>query len=99
MLGFDWANQTSIRYSECIVPIFSGIRIRDLETDQFRWREPNVVSETGLMCDKCRAGQMVEYVRTFVNGGKEAKILGTKCDRCGYTKLDSDDDIWSIVGL
>jgi hypothetical protein len=71
----------------------------DLEIDHFRWREPNAVSATRLMCDKCRAGQMVEYERTFVNGGKEAKILGTKCDRCGYTKLDSDDDIWSIVGL
>ncbi|MDA4111848.1 MAG: hypothetical protein OK439_04875 [Thaumarchaeota archaeon] len=52
-----------------------------------------------MMCDKCRAGQMIEYERTMTHDGKLAKIMGTKCDRCGYTKLDSDDDIWSIVGL
>jgi predicted nucleic-acid-binding Zn-ribbon protein len=51
------------------------------------------------MCDKCRAGQMVEYERTMKNAGKLAKIIGARCDRCGYTRLDSDDDVWSIVGL
>ncbi|HZW55520.1 MAG TPA: hypothetical protein VFF30_04455 [Nitrososphaerales archaeon] len=43
---------------------------------------------------------MVEYERIFSSSdGKSAKIVGNKCDRCGYIKLDSDDDIWSIVGL
>ncbi|HXQ92009.1 MAG TPA: hypothetical protein VN739_03320 [Nitrososphaerales archaeon] len=52
-----------------------------------------------MICDKCRAGQMIEYERTMLNGDKKTRILGHKCDRCGYTLLDSDDDIWSIVGL
>ena len=52
-----------------------------------------------LICDKCHAGVMVEYERTMKNRDKEAKIIGRKCDRCGYIKLDSDDDVWSIVGL
>jgi len=52
-----------------------------------------------MICDKCRAGQLVEYERTMLNGDKKTRILGRKCDRCGYTQLDSDDDIWSIVGL
>jgi uncharacterized OB-fold protein len=42
---------------------------------------------------------MVEYERSMKNQGKTAKIIGRRCDRCGYTQLDSDDDIWSIVGL
>ncbi len=42
---------------------------------------------------------MLEYERTFKSNGKTAKILGRKCERCGYIQLDSDEDIWSIVGL
>ena len=42
---------------------------------------------------------MIEYEREFNSGVKKAKIIGLKCDRCGYIQLDSDDDIWSIVGL
>ena len=52
-----------------------------------------------MICGKCRAGQMIEYERTMTNAGKKTTILGRKCDRCGYIQLDSDDDIWSIVGL
>jgi uncharacterized OB-fold protein len=42
---------------------------------------------------------MLPYERMFVRSGKEAKITGTKCDRCGWIKLDDDGDVWSIVGL
>lgn len=42
---------------------------------------------------------MQEYTRTFSNGDKKSTIVGKKCDRCGYIALDSDDDIWSVVGL
>lgn len=42
---------------------------------------------------------MVEYERKILAGGKAATLTGTKCDRCGYTQLDSDDDVWSAVGL
>jgi hypothetical protein len=52
-----------------------------------------------MMCEKCRAGQMVEYQRKILAGGKEVALTGRKCDRCGFTQLDSDDDVWSAVGL
>jgi hypothetical protein len=42
---------------------------------------------------------MVEYERKILAAGKEAVLKGWKCDRCGYTQLDSDDDVWSAVGL
>jgi hypothetical protein len=49
-----------------------------------------------LICERCHAGQMAEYQRQL---GKGATITGKRCDRCGYTELDSDDDVWSAVGL
>ena len=52
-----------------------------------------------MMCDRCRAGQMVEYQRRLASGAKGAVLTGRKCDRCGFTQLDSDDDVWSVVGL
>jgi DNA-directed RNA polymerase subunit M/transcription elongation factor TFIIS len=52
-----------------------------------------------MICDKCHAGQMAEYERTLTSGGKKTTIFGRRCDRCGYIRLDSDDDIWSVVGL
>ena len=42
---------------------------------------------------------MVEYERKIFAGAKEATLVGRKCDRCGFTQLDSDDDVWSAVGL
>jgi hypothetical protein len=42
---------------------------------------------------------MVEYERKVLAGGKEARLIGRKCDRCGFTQLDNDDDVWSAVGL
>jgi len=42
---------------------------------------------------------MLQYERTMTNHGKESRIVGSKCDRCGYIKLDDDGDVWSIVGL
>ena len=43
---------------------------------------------------------MVEYERSFSSSAdRKAKIIGRRCDRCGYIQLDNDDDIWSIVGL
>ncbi len=53
-----------------------------------------------MICDKCHAGQMVEYSRKIPSKvSHEVTILGSKCDRCGYIRLDSDDDIWAAVGL
>ncbi|MGA2875415.1 MAG: hypothetical protein ABSE82_07740 [Nitrososphaerales archaeon] len=60
-------------------------------------RTTGLPSET--ICDKCHAGVMLEYERMMQNQGKEAKIVGSKCDRCGWIKLDDDGDVWSIVGL
>jgi len=42
---------------------------------------------------------MMEYERKVLAGGKEATIRGRKCDRCGFTVLDNDDDVWSADGL
>lgn len=42
---------------------------------------------------------MTEYERTISRSDKRTTIVGLKCDRCGYIMLNSDDDIWSIVGL
>lgn len=42
---------------------------------------------------------MIEYERKVGAGGKETIIAGRRCERCGFTQLDSDDDIWSAVGL
>jgi len=42
---------------------------------------------------------MVEYQRKVGQAAKEVSLVGRKCDRCGYTQLDSDDDVWSAVGL
>jgi predicted Zn-ribbon and HTH transcriptional regulator len=52
-----------------------------------------------MTCEKCRAGQMVEYERKILSRGKEVLLKGRKCDRCGFTQLDNDDDVWSAVGL
>ena len=51
------------------------------------------------MCEKCHAGQMVEYQRTVKFNNREATMVGKRCERCGYIQLDSDDDVWSVVGL
>ena len=48
-----------------------------------------------MICERCHAGQMAEYQRQV----KGTTITGKRCDRCGYTELDSDDDVWSAVGL
>lgn len=42
---------------------------------------------------------MVQYERKLGTGTSTATITGSKCDRCGYTALDNDDDVWSAVGL
>lgn len=52
-----------------------------------------------MICDRCHAGQMVEYERKVGTGITSAVIRGTRCERCGYTNLDNDEDIWSAVGL
>lgn len=52
-----------------------------------------------LICERCHAGQMVAYERKVGEGEKSSTIIGSKCDRCGFTQLDNDDDIWSAVGL
>jgi DNA-directed RNA polymerase subunit M/transcription elongation factor TFIIS len=52
-----------------------------------------------MICDKCHAGQMLEYQRKVASGAKETTLTGRRCERCGFTQLDSDDDVWSAVGL
>jgi hypothetical protein len=42
---------------------------------------------------------MLEYARQVGSGSSAVTIRGTRCERCGYTSLDNDDDIWSAVGL
>ncbi len=42
---------------------------------------------------------MIEYERRVGKGPKATNLIGRKCERCGYTQLDSDDDIWAAVGL
>jgi hypothetical protein len=42
---------------------------------------------------------MQEYQRKIKGSKSETVISGMRCDRCGYTQLDSDEDIWSAVGL
>ena len=52
-----------------------------------------------LICERCHAGQMLEYDRKLTSKGNEITLTGRRCERCGYTQLDSDDDVWSAVGL
>ena len=42
---------------------------------------------------------MVEYERRVGKGERETVIRGERCERCGYTELANDDEIWSAVGL
>lgn len=41
---------------------------------------------------------MLEYERVIGSDSKST-IRGTRCERCGFTLLENDDDIWSAVGL
>ncbi|MGD1054516.1 MAG: hypothetical protein ABR867_00325 [Nitrososphaerales archaeon] len=52
-----------------------------------------------MICERCHAGQLVEYQRQVGRGDKTATIRGTRCDRCGFTELENDEGIWSTVGL
>jgi uncharacterized OB-fold protein len=42
---------------------------------------------------------MVEYQKKISTSGKETVLTGSKCDRCGYTQLDNDDDVWAAAGF
>jgi hypothetical protein len=42
---------------------------------------------------------MVEYEKKISTGTKQTSLIGRKCDRCGYTQLDNDDDVWAAAGL
>jgi uncharacterized OB-fold protein len=42
---------------------------------------------------------MVEYEKKISTGTKQTSLMGRKCDRCGYTQLDNDDDVWAAAGL
>jgi hypothetical protein len=42
---------------------------------------------------------MIEYERTVGPTSYQTTIRGTRCDRCGFTSLDDDEDIWSAVGI
>ena len=42
---------------------------------------------------------MVEYERKLGRGPTVATIRGSECDRCRYTSLDNDEDVWGAVGL
>jgi predicted Zn-ribbon and HTH transcriptional regulator len=52
-----------------------------------------------LICERCHAGQLLRYERTVGKEGASVTVTGVRCERCGYTQLDNDDDIWSAVGL
>ena len=52
-----------------------------------------------MICERCHAGQMLEYAKEVAGAGGAAMISGRRCERCGYTELDNDDDVWSAVGL
>jgi hypothetical protein len=52
-----------------------------------------------LTCERCHAGQMVEYSKEVGSQAGKVTLTGRRCDRCGYTELDSDEDVWSAVGL
>jgi hypothetical protein len=36
---------------------------------------------------------MLEYERT-VGSKSEVTLRGTRCERCGFTVLENDDDVW-----
>ena len=55
--------------------------------------------DSEAICSKCRAGILERYQRVIKRENTEVTILGKICSRCGYIKLDDDDDVWSIVGL
>jgi len=42
---------------------------------------------------------MVEYQKKISTGTKETSLIGRKCDRCGFTQLDNDEDVWAAAGL
>jgi hypothetical protein len=43
---------------------------------------------------------MVEYEKKISSGAKKtSSLIGRRCDRCGYTQLDNDDDVWAAAGL
>jgi len=42
---------------------------------------------------------MVECRRRVGDGPNTVEMVGAKCDRCGFTRLDNDDDVWAAVGL
>lgn len=52
-----------------------------------------------LICERCHAGQMVAYERRIGDPSRLTVIRGLRCDRCGFTHLENDEDIWSAVGL
>ncbi len=41
---------------------------------------------------------MLEYERS-VGGANAVTIRGLRCERCGFTDLDNDEDVWRAVGL
>ena len=51
-----------------------------------------------MICERCHAGQMLAYERS-VGTDPKVSIKGTRCERCGFTVLDNDEDVWSAVGL
>jgi hypothetical protein len=52
-----------------------------------------------LICEVCHAGQLLDYSRTVGSGSAAVTIKGKRCERCGHTLLENDEDIWSAVGL
>lgn len=52
-----------------------------------------------MMCERCRAGQVEQFGKKVGPKGHETILIGRKCSNCGYTQLDSDDAVWTVVGL
>lgn len=52
-----------------------------------------------LICEKCHAGMMLEYERVIGTPERPVTIKGLRCERCGFTSLSNDEEIWQAVGL
>ena len=42
---------------------------------------------------------MLEYRRRVGEDDRAVEMVGSRCERCGYTQVDNDDDLWKAAGL
>ena len=53
-----------------------------------------MVGSDTVICERCHAGQMLPYEKT-IGREKPVTIRGARCERCGFTELDNDEEVWS----